>query len=73
LNPNYQIDMLTGLLTLILMAVALTGLIPDLGLRMAQNLYGHQMAMRSFYRWQARAFAEYWRVYRRTKQEARES
>ena len=67
---NYR-DLFTGSGTLLLLAVSIMAIVPDLSLWMAQVLYAHQLAMRSFWRWQARAFAEYARTYRKAAAEAR--
>ena len=67
---NYR-DLFTGCATLLLLAILIVGTIPDLSLWAAQTLYAHQLAMRSFWRGQARAFAEYARVYRNAAAEAR--
>ena len=73
MNPSLRIDMLSGVLTILLLAAAIIAMIPDLSLWFAQTAYAHSVAMRAFYRWQWRAFREYMRVYRRAAQEARAS
>jgi hypothetical protein len=69
---NYR-DLFTGSATLLLLAVSIVALVPDLSLWAAQTLVAHSVATRAFWKWQARAFAEYVRVFRRAAAEARET
>jgi hypothetical protein len=69
---NYR-DLFTGSATLLLMAVSIVAAIPDLSLWMARTLYAHSVAVRCFWRFQARAFAEYVLAYRSAAAESRQA
>jgi hypothetical protein len=66
---NYEVQFLRGILFLILVALAVLLITPDLTFWISQVLRAHSYAMRRFWRCQAEAFAEYVKVYRTSRQE----
>lgn len=66
-------DLITGLSTLLMLAVIVVAAIPQLSRQLANCLYAHSESMGVFWAWQAAAFKAYAAEYRKAIREARES
>jgi hypothetical protein len=65
-------DAASGLLTLTYLAIVTIALIPGLSRRLANILYANSVAVETFWRWQAGAFAAYAAAFRKALKEAAE-
>ena len=66
-------DLLTGLTTLLLIALFVVAAIPQLSRRLANLIYAHSEAVAVFWAWQAAAFKAYAMEFEKAAREAKES